>query len=99
MVANYPRRDAIKELVGVLSEPLNSNTYWNLQIAATVPDASLAEPIADLLPELDVDCRWAAVTALEAIGDTISRLHLELWLPKETDEELRRMLTEAPSEL
>lgn len=67
-LARYPRETVIAELTSALMDAPDEARYWALQFAAVFPDTSMAKLISDLLPRLDYDSRYAALTALESIG-------------------------------
>jgi hypothetical protein len=69
--------------------------FWNAQIAAVVPDASLIPPLEKLLHEGDPDLRDAAVLALGQISEEPAPQILEGLLRNESiDEQTRDLIRE-----
>lgn len=89
---NYPRRAVVSALGAALRDAPAPTRYWNLQLSATFPDASLVDQIGELLPTLDHDSRYAALTALEAIGGERVQEIVGEWSSRESSVELRSLI-------
>lgn len=93
-VARYPHDAVVAELTAVLRDSPDATRYWALQLASTFASERMVKPICDLLPMLGRDSRYAALTALEAIGgDEVFRCVFE-WGRKETDPELQELVSD-----
>lgn len=93
-VSKYPRDAVVAELTTVLRDSPDATRYWALQLAATFASERMVKPISDLLPVLDHDSRYAALTALEAIGGDDALRCVSEWAKKETGPELRDLISD-----
>jgi len=94
-VAAHDSAVVVPALASKLEHGPRSVRYWCALISANHPDERLVPSLAASLRPEDCDLRYAAVTALEAIGSDAARAALRGWLPKETDDELREVIEEA----
>jgi HEAT repeat protein len=81
-----------------LTIPHGSVKYWSTQIAGRFPDPQLVPSLAKILEEPDYDLLYAAITALEQIGDQSSLAVLKEKLESETEEGLRDLIAEILSD-
>lgn len=92
-IAQYPAKHVLPALQQALHSPHRSVRYWNAQIAALFPDATLIEHLTPLLGD-DEDLRFAAVMALSRIHDPQIVPLLQAQLAAEQSAEIRAFITE-----
>lgn len=93
-LTRYPRDAVVAELAAVICDSPDTARYWALQFAGSFPDEKLIAPICDLLPTLEYDSRYAALTALEAIGSDDAVACISKWSQKETNLDLRKLISD-----
>lgn len=94
VIAKLPNEIVVPHLAAALESEHRGIRYWNAQIAARFPEPELTPSLAKLLLEPDHDLRYAAITALEQIGDETAMVVLREALRSEMDEEIRDLLRE-----
>lgn len=93
-VACFPREAVIRELQAILKDASPTIRSWAIEISARYPDASLAETLFQLLPDLDLDSRYAAINALEAFQSADAISFLVEWEKHEDNHELKSLISE-----
>jgi hypothetical protein len=69
VIAKHPGAVVLPHLIEALRNTSGSVRFWSAQIATCFPDASLVEPLMEILANGDSDERWAAACALSFIDD------------------------------
>jgi hypothetical protein len=95
VLRKLPKNAVVPHLRAALGSVHRSVRYWCAQIAAVCPDSFLIQPLTLLLDDSDPDIRCAAITALVQIEDGTIVPLLQSALDRESDPEVRQMLTMA----
>ncbi|NJN36259.1 MAG: HEAT repeat domain-containing protein [Nitrospiraceae bacterium] len=88
VIRPFPDDVVLPALKSALEKPGGSVRFWCSQIAADRPHPTLENPLTNVLNEGDFDERYAAITALEAIGTENAKVVLQNRLEIEEEEEL-----------
>jgi hypothetical protein len=99
VIVLLPREVVLPHLLEALRSKSRGTRYWNAQIAARVPHPSLVPVLAALLEEFDFDLSYAAITALERIGDTEALAALKNHLPHEPNSEIVGLICSVINEI
>jgi HEAT repeat protein len=94
VIAKLPREEIIPHLERALGSPHKGVRYWSTQFAGRFPDPRLVQSLAKILGESDYDLRYAAMTALEQIGNRSALALLKERLELEVEEDLRDLMVE-----
>jgi hypothetical protein len=95
VIRNFSSEVVVPHLKAALTNSSDSIKYWNSQIASWFPDVRLVSELAVLITHSDSDLRCAALIALSGIqGQEVTEC-LQVALDRETDGELRELMTDA----
>ncbi len=94
VLAKFSKEQILPSLATSLRSPHHGVRYWCVQIAAIYPSAELVDPLQEMLAHRESDLRTAAATALEQIDSNEVTAILSNAMQNETDEEVRKLLTD-----